>query len=114
MRISDWSSCVCSSDLIMRVDRGDPPLGDPAFDDRDPRRGPLAQGGLQVVLDDRRPLDDLVGPDLGTQRRAARDVHLGVDVAGEIGRASGRERVCKYVSISVVAVSFKKETENKD
>src|SRR3546814_20045719 len=28
----------------------------------------------------------------------------------EIGRASGRERVCKYVSISVVAVSLKKQT----
>src|SRR3546814_11412381 len=28
---------------------------------------------------------------------------------GEIGRASGRERVCQYVSISVVAVSFKKK-----
>src|SRR3546814_13868219 len=27
---------------------------------------------------------------------------------GEIGRASGRERVCKYVEISVVAVTLKK------
>src|SRR3546814_12894233 len=30
--------------------------------------------------------------------------------AWEIGRASCRERVCQYVSISVVAVSFKKKT----
>src|SRR3546814_16012754 len=29
---------------------------------------------------------------------------------GEIGRASCRERVCQYVSISVVAVSFQKKT----
>src|SRR3546814_16991160 len=28
----------------------------------------------------------------------------------EIGRASGRERVCQYVSISVVACSLKKKT----
>src|SRR3546814_17538175 len=27
----------------------------------------------------------------------------------EIGRASGRERVCQYVSISLVAVPFKKK-----
>src|SRR3546814_17128386 len=31
-------------------------------------------------------------------------------VAEEIGRASCRERVCQYVSISVVAVSLKKKT----
>src|SRR3546814_18825073 len=31
----------------------------------------------------------------------------------EIGRASCRERVCQYVSISVVAVSLKKKTKNK-
>src|SRR3546814_19640683 len=33
-----------------------------------------------------------------------------VDRIGEIGRASGRERVCKYVSFTVVAVSLKKKT----
>src|SRR3546814_10647177 len=31
----------------------------------------------------------------------------------EIGRASCRERVCQYVSISVVAVSLKKKIENR-
>src|SRR3546814_19297691 len=31
----------------------------------------------------------------------------------EIGRASCRERVCQYVSISVVAVSLKKKKKNK-
>src|SRR3546814_15144513 len=30
---------------------------------------------------------------------------------GQIGRASCRERVCQYVSISVVAVSLKKQTK---
>src|SRR3546814_12929893 len=33
----------------------------------------------------------------------------GVEVDGEIGRASGRERVCQYGEISVVAVSLKKK-----
>src|SRR3546814_17389068 len=32
-----------------------------------------------------------------------------VHVPGQIGRASCRERVCQYVSISVVAVSLKKK-----
>src|SRR3546814_14723799 len=31
----------------------------------------------------------------------------------QIGRASCRERVCQYVKISVVAVSFKKKKEHK-
>src|SRR3546814_11037504 len=38
----------------------------------------------------------------------------GYDIAeyrGEIGSASSRERVCKYVSISVVAVTLKKKTK---
>src|SRR3546814_15297362 len=30
----------------------------------------------------------------------------------EIGRASGRERVCQYVKSSVVAVSLKKQNKN--
>src|SRR3546814_14232910 len=34
---------------------------------------------------------------------------------GQIGRASGRGRECKYVSITVVAGSFKKKTQiNED
>src|SRR3546814_20815590 len=32
-----------------------------------------------------------------------------LEASGEIGRASCRARVCKYVSISVVAVSLKKQ-----
>src|SRR3546814_16659697 len=35
-------------------------------------------------------------------------LHLASTRAHEIGRASCRERVCQYVEISVVAVSFKK------
>src|SRR3546814_19702540 len=36
--------------------------------------------------------------------------HLGMSGRWQIGRASCRARVCQYVSISVVAVSFKKKT----
>src|SRR3546814_17213237 len=34
-------------------------------------------------------------------------------VLGQIGRASCRERVCQYVSISVVAVSLKKNRQER-
>src|SRR3546814_5615786 len=71
MRISDWSSDVCSSDLRDR---------------------------LRHVR--------------GTGRRAGcprQHAESARDVPREIGRASCRERVCQYVLISVVAVSFNKK-----
>src|SRR3546814_15007216 len=105
MRISDWSSDVCSSDLdrgVVERLAGDPAACRPGRDDdarhtetgadrqvidKFPRR---ARGGngrrdmieqpiILVVLED----EDGLGPD--------------VRVGGEIGRASCRERVCKYV-----------------
>src|SRR3546814_12226461 len=96
MRISDWSSDVCSSDLI-RVQRAD--------------------------VRPAEPLDGRVSGDEGALeadhlRRGERQVRLrlvhveGARRPGEvIGRASCRERVCQYVSISVVAVSLKKKTK---
>src|SRR3546814_5222756 len=76
MRISDWSSDVCSSDL---VDSGE--LG--------VRRAPGARNPwsvrrtYRIAAGDRCP----VGIDSGTA------------LGRKIGRASGRERVCKYVYI---------------
>src|SRR3546814_1212200 len=88
MRISDWSSDVCSSDLI--PDHGERRAG------RDPcgphpcaaGRGRAHRGGRRR---DRR----------GGRKRGG----------GEIGRASCRERVCQYVWISVVAVALKKKKQ---
>src|SRR3546814_15751937 len=77
MRISDWSSDVCSSDLLDAAISG---LGRHSQTDRLPHRP-------------RRY------PDVGASDE-------------EIGRASCRERVCQYVSISVVAVSLKKKKSN--
>src|SRR3546814_19259094 len=91
MRISDWSSYVCSSDLpvhgvhlsFCRAEDGNPP---PAL---------LALGNQ--LLD---RFDDIAdGRELGCRI--------------EIGRASCRERVCQYVSISVVDVAIKKNTNNR-
>src|SRR3546814_19865098 len=90
MRISDWSSDVCSSDL--------------------PRRGRAAaeRNHLpQALLSDlrRSSVDEEFDPV---------EVHLSEPFASapcnQIGTASRKERVCQYVSISVVAVSLKNTT----
>src|SRR3546814_18142124 len=102
MRISDWSSDVCSSDLVERVAR--------AY-----RRREQVLAGLQAT----RLAGELGGDreqhrlaDHPGVRQLVRDLlepgaarhHHG------IGRAACRERVCQYVSISVGAVSLKKKT----
>src|SRR3546814_13430635 len=88
MRISDWSSDVCSSDL--EAQRG----GD-CF--RQQLRGQGAREFHEphavVVL--RQP--------------SRRDLEGEARLADELGRASCRERVCQYVSLSVVAVSLTKK-----
>src|SRR3546814_5450326 len=83
MRISDWSSDVCSSDLsaelaIPRAHLG-PELGDQRgfVGTRELRDGPDAEG-LQSA---------------GDLRPHAPQIDRGA----EIGRASCRERVCQYV-----------------
>src|SRR3546814_13097574 len=84
MRISDWSSDVCSSDLgLFRPSRPDATpftiVNPPPNVTGAPHIGHALDNTLQDVL--------------------------------EIGRASCRERVCQYVSSSVVAVSLKKKTD---
>src|SRR3546814_13605938 len=86
MRISDWSSDVCSSDLGVRC------------------RARAAGTASERTGH-------------GTERAAGLRLFVGYLAHGgpcaEIGRASCRERVCQYVSISVVAVSLKKNREIK-
>src|SRR3546814_20817111 len=109
MRISDWSSDVCSSDLVERV------------------RPELHQDGSTVGqrLPERRHGPTVRESDEEGDRRVRRERGATVDrrerhvaqpevdrehLAGvEIGRASCRERVCQYVWISVVAGSLKKQ-----
>src|SRR3546814_14967452 len=91
MRISDWSSDVCSSDLIQRRHR---------------RRLVDLAGGFLGFLEQ-------AGKAGATGRAGAAGAFGGsrLNAAGaiyQIGRASCRERVCQYVSISVVAESLKK------
>src|SRR3546814_17504723 len=107
MRISDWSSDVCSSDL--HVDRdGDPDL-------RLHRIGRSAEERLdaQVLLDPSEEQLDLPALAIqGADRRGGQGELIGEQHDGlEIGRASCRERVCQYGKISVVAGSLKKKTK---
>src|SRR3546814_19401864 len=102
MRISDWSSDVCSSDLNttdlvnrleMEVHQG--------------RTGKLAEHLSR--------LDLLIIDELGYLpfARAGGQLlfHLVSRLYETIGRASSRERVCQSVEISGVAVSLKKQQQ---
>src|SRR3546814_2191913 len=79
VRISDWSSDVCSSDLVGVLDQ-----------DR-VLRG--IEVGLQRIVG-----IDAGGIDVGQGARQLRGVQLDeFEGFREIGRASCRERVCQYV-----------------
>src|SRR3546814_15831690 len=112
MRISDWSSDVCSSDLIFTI---------------------ASIVGVSVMLFAYMQVPTLLGigrlavtlelPASGGLYRFSNVTYRGVQVGkvtgvtltdDEIGRASCRERVCQYVSISVVAVSLKKKKTTND
>src|SRR3546814_13489086 len=98
MRISDWSSDVCSSDL-------------------NSGRPIPAQGHIDALADllDRRDqqagVTAVVACEVARQggKIAAHLPHIGGPAIHQIGSASCRERVCQDVSISVVAVSVKKK-----
>src|SRR3546814_11551112 len=105
MRISDWSSDVCSSDLkraeqrngktaddIADGERTRSPLnrGQPAIDGDEARRFADALRG-HGVIDERAGGEPQAETDVGVKRPAR------TALVAEIGRASCRERVCQYV-----------------
>src|SRR3546814_21186680 len=92
MRISDWSSDVCSSDLV----RGHPLAQLPEAAEADQverrlQRPGQVEGRVEVGVAEVVPLEQ---------------VQL---AQPEIGREPCRERVCQYVSIWVVAVALKQK-----
>src|SRR3546814_16328756 len=104
MRSSDWSSDVCSSDLKGDLNHGNTPnhpssRSHGAGKNRTRSPGTPAHGapdGLRCRRGTYRRQ-----PVVCRERRNAQ--------AFQTGRASGRERVCRYVSISVVGGSLKKK-----
>src|SRR3546814_15673532 len=104
MRISDWSSDVCSSDL--RADQRDAA-------DAEARGAAARPEGAARRPAELARLDRPLLP--GAARAGARQARLGPHAGGlplarrqrQIGRASCRGRVCQYVYISVVAAALK-------
>src|SRR3546814_4946984 len=87
MRISDWSSDVCSSDLQERGEAGD--FGGFQF-------GPLGGGQMQRLGDAAGA--ERLGDDAQRSDGGGADLRrIGRHIDDEIGRASCRERVYQYV-----------------
>src|SRR3546814_13519071 len=113
MRISDWSSDVGSSDLHVDVALGD---FDGLVDEDDAHLG--AHDALRLVEaahDDAGAV--VVAERRGLSRTAPVEVHeacldgLDSHLVTENGRATCRGSGCKYVYVSVVAGSFKKQNK---
>src|SRR3546814_14257258 len=115
MRISDWSSDVCSSDLpgsaakapnefsrIVTPDRLGAPKLVESFEASPAERAAVARR-LELLAVDRLAAELTVTNVGGRLFRVE-----GPWEAAEIGRASCRERVCQYGYIPVGARSFKK------
>src|SRR3546814_16088932 len=94
MRISDWSSDVCSSDLPGATDHHGLLRA----------RGPQAAQHFAVVA--------VLEHDAAVAMPQRQAIQRGHHLPDQIGRASCRERVCQYVEISVVAVTLKKKKKN--
>src|SRR3546814_9372619 len=85
MRISDWSSDVCSSDLGPRK----PAVDGPCFS---------ALGGYRIDVAQKVECNRLtVRTDVETHPCAARRIDRNAARLTQIGRESCRERVCRYV-----------------
>src|SRR3546814_14348965 len=122
MRISDWSSDVCSSDLrALQADagerlqaselfhlyrRGEP--GGAVGQVEGTAGGDSRRAGVSLQVVDIEPQAGEVEAAGEAQRQRVAE-HL---VDSEIGTASCRERVCQYVTISGVAGSLKKKKTN--
>src|SRR3546814_20883277 len=95
MRMSDWSSDVCSSDLIV------------------PERG-IEQSPVHGIVHEAKR-GAVRSPDVAPAlARVPDDVEQVVAVHRGRSEERRRERVCQYVLISVVAGSLKKKNESID
>src|SRR3546814_15745059 len=105
VRISDWSSDVCSSDLLGPVHAAPAQVVD-VLDQHDA----VVHHHAPQHQDADEGHDVALGPGQPEQPVHAehREQHAAHDRRREIGRASCRERGCQYVLISGVAISLKK------
>src|SRR3546814_15172545 len=100
VRISDWSSDVCSSDLVESDARGQRTA---YGDEVGSRVDALATNELTLPIEQE-------GEGITFERTAQHDLVVAARRARhlQIGRASCRERVGQHVEISAVVVRFKK------
>src|SRR3546814_18062377 len=112
MRISDWSSDESSSDHVPGLSAGN--IVALAFSAWERGVAKIDRVISAVALPPfvHRAIHDIAlvnGPRFGDREIDAEQRTPTPFAIFEIGRASGRERVCQYVSISVVAGSLKKK-----
>src|SRR3546814_13500354 len=106
MRISDWSSDVCSSDL----DATDVVAA--RYPGIEFVKAPYLNDHEQVLRTFEARIQEILegSGNMNCQMCKYREQVLGFEAEiGQIGRAACRERVCQYVEISVVAGSLKKK-----
>src|SRR3546814_14936811 len=103
MRISDWSSDVCSSDLSSVTFLRGPLGGGLGLGVLDGLPDVLADVRLEVVVGDG---DDFVGLDDGLRAEPRHEARL---VGGKLGRASCRERAGQYGEIWGASLKLKKQ-----
>src|SRR3546814_20663584 len=113
MRISDWSSDVCSSDLRGGGQNGRQKPGEAVGPFQPDGPADLEQSGENEngPSHGAPSFRSVPGPSpamSGRLRGRPRNRLL----SGAIGRASCRERVCQYVLISVVAGTIKKQNKH--
>src|SRR3546814_12900284 len=100
MRISDWSSDVCSSDLLEEVDLSRLDLSGWRFERCNLRHADLSGAVLEGVAWQgcRGAFANFTGATLAESSFHASDFNnAAFRRAKQIGRASCRERVCQYV-----------------
>src|SRR3546814_16977857 len=105
MRISDWSSDVCSSDLSLFAD-----ITLPAASRSDLDSSARTQLDQPIPIALQNSIVEVCHLPI-SKSDYKRKSNIPAPTSVEIGRASCRERVCPYVSISEVAVSFNKKTK---
>src|SRR3546814_11522262 len=113
MRISDWSSDVCSSDLAPAIDMA---TGLRVFHLQccECHRFGALIGNVGAVLTlsvgkRSHNRSHILGQIQANQGADRDQLTRQIVTFSEIGRASCRERVCQYVKISVVAVALTKK-----
>src|SRR3546814_19108414 len=118
MRISDWSSDVCSSDLsglekertrLIAADKGAAPGAAPT-----PKPSGDSVDALHALILhqlDEDQAQDIISIPLAGKSSLADHMVIATGRSTPIGRASCGERVCQYVELSVVAVSLKKKKQ---